>query len=87
MTKAAATLEEVIRRLEELKSGIQETSSILPAGAKIDGEKISDHPVTRAEIQTRDEVGKLCDRIEKLQARSFMNLPPFDPEKARVLKN
>ena len=74
MTKAAATLEEeIIRRLEELKSGIQRNElHIARLEQKIDGEKISDHPVTRAEIQTRDEVGKLCDRIEKLQAEGLL---------------
>ena len=71
MTKAAATLEDVIQRLEELKSGIQRNELHI-ARLEIDGEKISDHPVTRAEIQTRDEVEKLGDRIEKLQAEGLL---------------
>ena len=73
MKKASATLDDVIQRLEELKSGIQRNElHIARLEQKIDGEKISDHPVTRAEIQTRDEVEKLGDRIEKLQAEGLL---------------
>ena len=73
MTKAAATLEDVIKRLEELKSGILRNElQISRLEAKLDGEKIEDNPITRAELKTRDEVGKLCNRIAKLQERGLV---------------
>jgi len=74
LSKKSPTLEDVFKMLVELVNGLQRQDlQIARLESKIDGEHDGNsHPVTRAEIRTRDEVGKLCDRIEKLQEQGLV---------------
>ena len=74
MPKAVTDIqEEIILRLEELKTGLLRTElQVHRLEMKIDKEPNTDTPITRAEIKTRDEVKKLCGRIEKLKEEGLL---------------
>jgi len=74
LSKKSPTLEDVFKMQVEFRNWIQRLDlQFARLESKIDGEHDGNsQPVTRAEIRTRDEVGKLCDRIEKLQEQGLV---------------
>ena len=71
--KKSATLDDVILRLEELKSGILRNElHITRIEARLVGENVGDHPMTRAEVRTDQQVQLLCDDIENLQKEGLL---------------
>ena len=73
MKKKTITLEDVITRLEELKSGLLRNElHIARIEARLVGENVGDSPVTRAEVRTDQQVQRLCDDIENLQKEGLL---------------
>ena len=71
--KKSATLEDVILRLEELKSEILRNDlHIARIEARLVGENVGDSPGTRAEVHTDRQVQLLCDDIENLQKEGLL---------------